>query len=347
MATLHQRMSNKLSMVSNRSSDGLYKHRQSLLFRELEILLELTPSTFSSPLLALPREIRDQVFSYVLPDTSKNRPELHTCLWSAEMSSGEPWRHDIFGYGPSVPNALRLHPGLLLINKQIREELLQNYFRRSKITLHAELRNTRTNNEYFEFSQHILRLPMLKHTTHVRFYLEWNYTTLRNGTRDRMLKDQMRMTYNLLASIDKILQPLPNIETIELSVLFFWKYRSGKMYSLSMQDLFDLEGVFKRCAELRWLGLLGENDLPGKVKHTTSTYLSPSSAIPQTSSAGVGYKMSTERKGTEQSGGMEICISRDLSDAMEERRKSTVDFFGNYEIGEPLPLPSYRHGAMI
>lgn len=347
MATIHQRASNKLSMSSNRSSDGLYKHRQSMLYRELEILLELTPSTFSSPLLALPREIRDQIFSYVLPDTSDNRPELHTCLWTAEMSNGEPWRHDIFGYGSSVPKSSRLRPELLLINKQIREELLQNYFSRSKVTLHAELRNTRTNNDYFEFSQHILKLPMLKHTTHIRFYLEWNYTTLRNGSRDRMLRDQTRMTYNLLAAMDKIALSLQNIETIELSVLFFWKYRSGKMYSLSMQDLFDLEGVFKRCAELRWLGLLGENDLPGKVKHSTSTYLSPSSAVLNTSQAGVGYKMSTERKGTEQSGGMEICVSRELEDAMEERRKSSVDFFGNYEIGEPLPQPAYRHGAMI
>ncbi|EOA89594.1 hypothetical protein ACJQWK_02421 [Exserohilum turcicum] len=347
MATVEQRASNKLSMGSNRSSDGLYKHRQSMLYRELEILLELTPSTFSSPLLALPREIRDQIFDHVLPDTSDSRPELHTCLWSAEMSNGEPWRHDIFGYGPAVARPARLRPELLLINKQIREELLQNYFRRSKVKLHAELRNTRTNNDYFEFSQHILKLPMLAHTTHIRFYLEWNYTTLRNGSRDRMLKDQTRMTYNLLAAIDKIVQPLQSVETIELSVLFFWKYRSGKMYSLSMQDLFDLEGIFKRCAELRWLGLLGENDLPGKVKHTTSTYLSPSATTTPSSSAGVGYKMSTERKGTEQSGGMEICISRDLEDAMEERRKSSFDFFGNYEIGEPLPQPAYQHGAMI
>jgi hypothetical protein len=154
------------------------------------------------------------------------------------------------------------------------------------------------------------------------------------------------MTGNLLAAMDRIALSLQSIETIELSVLFFWKFRSGKMYSLSMQDLFDLEDVFKRCAELRWLSLLGENDLPGKKKITTSTYLSPTSAT-ATSSAGVGYKMSTEKKGTEQSGGMEICVSRDLEDAMEERRKSSVDFYGNYEVTEPLPLPSYRHGAMI
>ncbi|CAA9965853.1 hypothetical protein PTMSG1_09212 [Pyrenophora teres f. maculata] len=345
MATV-QRTSNTLSVASNRSSDGQCKHRQSMLFRELEILLELTPSTFSSPLLALPREIRDQIFDYVLPDTKINRPELHTCLWGAEMSGGEPWRHDIFGYGPSVAKASRLQPELLLINKQIRAELMENYFNRSKLKLHAELRNTPTNNDYFEFSQHILKLPMLKHVTHIRFYIEWHYTTLKNGGRDRMLNDQVRMTSNLLCAMDDIALSLQNVETIELSVLFFWKFRSGKMYSLSMQDLFDLEGVFKRCAELRWLGLLGDNELPGKKTKTTSTYLSPGSAA-AISSAGVGYKMSTERKGTEQSGGMEICISRDLEDAMEEKRKSSVDFFGNYEIAEPLPQPSYRHGTMI
>ena len=304
-----------------------------MLFRELEILLELTPSTFSSPLLALPREIRDRILNYVLPDTTGDRPELHTCLWGAEMSNGEPWRHDIFGYSTTVPKPLRLHPKVLLINKQNREELLQNYFRRSKLTLHAELRNTRTNNDHFEFSQHILQLSMLKHVTHIRFYVEWNYTTLKNGGRDRMLKDQVRMTSNLLSSMDKIITPLQSVETIELSVLFFWKFRSGKMYSLSMQDLFDLEDVFKRYAEARWLNLLG-----GSVTRR----------LDRDGAAGVGYKASTERKGTEQSGGMEVCVSRDLENAMVgERRKSSVDFYGNYEIGEELPAPAYRVGAMI
>jgi hypothetical protein len=304
-----------------------------MLFRELEILLELTPSTFSSPLLALPREIRDQILHHVLPETTDTRPQLHTCLWGAEMSNGEPWRHDIFGYGTSVPKTLRLHPKLLLINKQIREELLQNYFRLSKLTLHAELRNNRTNNDHFEFSQHILQLPMLKHVTHIRFYVEWNYTTLKNGGRDRMLKDQVRMISNFLSSMDRIIAPLDGVETIELSVLFFWKFRSGKMYSLSMQDLFDLEDVFKRYAEARWLNLLG-----GSVTRR----------LDRDGAAGVGYKASTERKETEQSGGMEICVSQDLENAMMgERRQSSVDFYGNYEIGDELPAPGYRIGAMI
>jgi hypothetical protein len=336
MATV-QRASNKLSIASNRSSYGLNKSRQSQLFREIETLLELTPSTFGSNLLALPREIRDQIFDHVLPDTTDNRPELHTCLWGADMSNGEPWRHDTFGYETSVPRTSRLRPELLLINKQIREELLQNYFRRSKLTFHAELRNTRTNNDQFEFSQHILQLPMLKHVTHIRFYIEWNYTTLKNGGKERILKDQVRMTSNLLCSMDKIIGSLQAIETIELFVLFFWKYRSGKMYSLSMQDLFELEDVFKRYAEQRWLHSLGETVLAAGKYETMS----------RDEGAGVGYKASTGRKGTEQSGGMEICVSQDLEDAMRERRTSNVDFYGNYEIGEPLPQPSYRCGAMF
>lgn len=324
--------SKKLSIASNGSFEELYASRQSQLFRDLEVLLELTPSTFSSCLLALPRELRDHVFDYVLPEMKQPRPELHTCLWGADMMNGEPWRHDIFGYGASVANESRLQPELLLINKQIREELLQNYFRRSKLTLHAELRNTRTNTDHFEFSPHILLLPMLKHVTHIRFYVEWNYTTAKHIIKEVRLKDQVRMTDDLLKVMDKIIAPLQAIETIELSVLFFWKHRSGKTYSLAMQDLFDLEDVFKRYAEQRWLLILRKNK---------ATVMSPNP------SAGVGYKLSSEKKGTEQSGGMEIFVSQDLEEAMINRRKSNVDFYGHYSISDPLPQPCYRHGAMI
>ena len=327
-----QRSSKNLSIASNGSFDELYINRQSQLFRDLEVLLELTPSTFSSNLLALPREIRNQIFDFVLPDTANNRPELHTCLWGADMVNGEPWRHDIYSYGASVAKVDRLRPELLLINKQIRGELLENYFRRSKLTLHAELRNSRAENDHFDYSPHILQLPMLEHVTHIRFYVEWNYTISKHFVRESRLKDQVRMTDNLHKAMDKIIAPLQAIETIELSVLFFWKYRSSKMYSLSMQDLFDLEDVFKRYAEQRWLSLLRKDK---------STMLSPNS------SAGVGYKVSTENNGTEQSGGMEIFVSQDLEDAMRYRRQSNVDFYGHYGISDPLPQPSYRHGAMI
>jgi hypothetical protein len=86
MATVHRQSGGKnLSVASNGSFDELYMHRQSQLFRDLEVLLELTPSTFSSRLLGLPKEIRAHVFDYVLPDTTERRPELHTCLWSADM----------------------------------------------------------------------------------------------------------------------------------------------------------------------------------------------------------------------------------------------------------------------
>lgn len=333
MAMVQRRSGTKnLSIASNGSLDDLYAHRQSQLFRELEVLLELTPSTFSSRLLALPSEIRDHVFNYVLPEISSVRPELHTCLWGADMVNGEPWRHDIFGYGSSVAKEFRLHPKLLLINKQIREELLQNYFRRSKLTLHAELRNTSFNNGHFEFSPHILQLPMLKHVTHIRFYVEWNYTITNNTMKEVRLLDQIRMTENLLEAMDKIITPLEAVETIELSVLFFWKLRSGKMYSLAMQDLFDLEDVFKRYAEERWLQILRK---------------SQSSDVSPNPSAGVGYKLSSENKGTEQSGGMEIFVSQDLGEAMGHRRQSSVDFYGNYGISDPLPQPCYRHGVMI
>ncbi|KAH7095195.1 hypothetical protein FB567DRAFT_432555 [Paraphoma chrysanthemicola] len=332
--TMFQRWSEskKLSIASSGSFDELYVSRQSQLFRDLEVLLELNPSTFSSNLLALPREIRDSIFDHVLPEMTTKRPEIHSCLWMADMNLGEPWRHDIFGYGPSVANDARLPPDLLLINKQVREELLQNYFRRAKLTLHAELRNTRLDNDLFDFSPHILQLPMLKHVTHVRFYVEWNYTTTKHAVKEARLKDQIRMADNLLEAVDKIIAPLQAVETIELSVLFFWKHRSGKMYSLSMQDLFDLEDVFKRYAEQRWLQILRKNK---------STVTSPNP------SAGVGYKLSSEKKGTEQSGGMEIFVSQDLDQAMTSRRESNVDYYGHYGISDPLPQPCYRHGAMI
>jgi hypothetical protein len=333
MAMVSKRSESKnLSIASNGSFDELYMHRQSQLFRDLEVLLELNPSTFSSRLLALPKEVRSLVFDFVLPELSLSRPELHTCLWGADMVNGEPWRHDIFGYGTSVAKEHRLHPKLLLINKQIREELMQNYFRRSKVTLHAELRNTRLHNGHFDFSPHILQLPMLKHVTHIQFYVEWNYTITQHILKEARLLDQIRMTDNLLEAMDQIITPLEAVETIELSVLFFWKYRTGKMYSLSMQDLFDLEDVFKRYAEERWLQILRK---------------SQSSGASPNPSAGVGYKLSSENNGTEQSGGMEIFVSQDLGDAMGNRRQSSVDFYGHYGISDPLPQPCYKPGVMI
>jgi hypothetical protein len=372
------------SMLSIGSATELYKHRQSQLFRELELLLELTPSTFSSPLLALPAEIRAHIFRYVLPDqpslpdqppdadaAAAARPELHTCLWGADMVNGEPWRHDVFGYHHGVPKALRLHPSLLLINKQIRAELLQVYFRRSKLTLHAELRNTRTNNDVFDFSPHILLLPLLPHVTHVRFYVEWNYTFTKHAGKSALLDDQVRMTANLLQAMDTLLAPMQAVESIELSVLFFWKYRSGKMYSLAMQDLFELEDIMKRFAEARWLRVLHRRHHTNNTNNNTHTNTNhgndPYSHLDSNtyqhhpvltindldldsdtdSPAGVGYKLSSENKALEQSGGMEVFVAPDLEYAMRYRRQSTVDYYGNYAVSDPLPEPGYRHGAMI
>lgn len=312
------------SFATTCSSDDLYISRQSQLFRDLEVLLDLMPRTFSSRFLALPRELRDHVFDYILPEIDNARPELHTCLWGADMREGELWRHDIYGYGKSIVNTSRLPSDLLLINKQLREELLQNYFRRSKLTLHAELRNTKSDTDYFEYSPHIRQIPMLKHVTHIRFYIEWNYTMRKHDRKEQLLKDQVRMTNNLLIAMDDMIAPLQAIETIELSVLFFWKYRSGKVYSLSMQDLFDLEDVFKRYAEQRWMLILRQNQ---------------TAAMSPNPSAGVGYKLSSAKKGAEQSGGMEIFVSQDLEEAMQHRRHSNVDFYGNYGISDPLPQP--------
>jgi len=318
----------KLSILSNGSEDFSVQ-RQSMLLRELEMLLDLNPRELSSNLLALPRELRDHIYEFLLPNTSEGqRPELHTCLWGADMVH-EPWRHDIFGYGYGVPKAHRLHPDLLVINRQLRNEILQSYFRMSKLTLHAELRNSRGNNWHFEYSPHILQLPMLKFVTHVRFYVEWNYTVISKNDR---IEDQVRMTKDLMQAVDTLLASLQAVENIELSVLFFWKFRSGKHYMLSMQDLFDLEDVFKRHAESRWLRILRTNQ---------STVMLPNP------SAGVGYKLSSDDKGTDQSGGMEIFVSQDLEDAMRGRRKSMLDFYGNYGISDPLPHPAYEHGKMI
>ncbi|KAL1602612.1 hypothetical protein SLS60_006028 [Paraconiothyrium brasiliense] len=318
----------KLSVMSNGSEDFSVQ-RQSMLLRELEMLLDLNPRELSSSLLALPRELRDRIFDFALPDiTNNHRPELHTCLWGADMVH-EPWRHDIFGYGYGVPKKHRLHPNLQMINRQLRGEVLQSYFRRSKLTLHAELRNSRINNGHFEYSPHILQLPMLKFVTHVRFYVEWNYTVLSKNDR---IEDQIRIAKDLMKTMDTLLTSLEAVENIELSVLFFWKLRSGKHYMLSMQDLFDLEDVFKRHAESRWLRILRTNN---------STVMSPNP------SAGVGYKLSSEDKGTDQSGGMEIFVSQDLEEAMRSKRKSMIDFYGNYGISDPLPQPAYEDGKMI
>jgi hypothetical protein len=74
------------------------------------------------------------------------------------------------------------------------------------------------------------------------------------------------------------------------------------MHDLSMQDLFDLEDVFKRYAEQRWLLVLRKN---------RSTVMSPNP------SAGVGYKLLSAAKGAVQSGDMGIFVSKNL-DAVSE-----------------------------
>jgi hypothetical protein len=80
-----------LSIGSNGSFEELYASRQSQLYKDLEALLDLKPSTLNSSLLSLPRELHDEVFDFSLPEDIENRPELHTCLWRAKMTSGQAW----------------------------------------------------------------------------------------------------------------------------------------------------------------------------------------------------------------------------------------------------------------
>lgn len=203
----------KKRTVLSTGSEDFSSERQSLLLSELELLLDLRPSQLRSNLLALPRELRDVILGYLLPDPpSDPRPELHTCLWGADMVH-EPWRHDVFGYSASVPIQFRIHPRLLLINRQIREEALALYFHRSKVTLHAELRNAKENNFRFDYSPHILKLSMLKYVTHIQFYVEWNYS-VRKGD---LIEDQVRMANELTKAMDKLISPLQAVETVELS----------------------------------------------------------------------------------------------------------------------------------
>ena len=379
----------KLSHLST-TSDDFSVQRQSLLLRELEMLLDLHPRSLSSSLLSLPRELRDRIIDFVLPDFTApttsttppsntltvpntttttttsllpTRPDLHTCLWGADMIH-EPWRHDIFGYGHDVPFPHRLHPNLLLLNRQLRTEILHRYWAASKLTLHAELRNSAASPAHFDFSPHVPSLPLLRHVTHVRFYVEWNYVLKSGAGAREKAADQVRIAEALVRSMDGVLGGLEAGEGIEVVVLFFWRWKGGKHYMLSMGDLFELEEVFKRRAEERWLRVVAKSKTP-KSPHTQRNPQFPNSDSDldsdsefeahetdvtgirkDSSAAGVGYKLSCEDRGTEQSGGMEIFVSRDLEEAMGAgaRRKSMVDFYGNYGIGEPLPCPGYREG---
>lgn len=247
----------------------------------------------------------------------------------------DPWRHDIFGYGYGVPRGERLHPDLLLLNKQLRGEILERWFERCKLTLHTEFRNDAANGVGFEFSPHVLRLPMLRFVTHARFYVEWNYEITTARAR---VGDQVAIARELVRGTERVLRELEGVEAMEVMVLFFWKKRGGKHYMLSMQDLFELEDVFKREGEERWLRVL---------RRGGGQQGSEGVGVGEEDPAGVGYKLSCEDRGTEQSGGMEIFVSRDLEEAMRTRRKSMVDFYGNYGIEDPLPPPAYEVGKMI
>ena len=261
------------------------------------------------------------------------------------MIAGEPWRHSVVGYGSKVPKELRLRPELVLINKKLRDEVLKLYWDRSNLTLHAELRNTKFQNDLFDYSPHILKLPLLTSVAHVRFYVEWNYTLTKAASKKDRVDNYVRMTDDFCKAMDEILDKMEKVRGIELSVLFFWKYRSGKVYSLTMSDLFDVEDVLKKYAEPKWLAILQRAQSRLRTHQRIST--DPAVTSPGLDAgAGVGYKLSSEKKGVEQSGGMEIFVSADLEACMGKKRKD-VDFYGNFAVNETLPQPGYEAGNMI
>ncbi|KAH6637430.1 hypothetical protein C7974DRAFT_450330 [Boeremia exigua] len=318
-----------------------HKHRQSQLYRDLERLLDLTPSTFSSPLLSLPAPLRAQIFALLLPPATPPA-DLHTCLWNAEMLASEPWRHASVGYAPRVPAAHRVPPALLLINKSTRAEVLGLYWARANLTLHAELRNTKFQNELFVYSPHLLRLPLRPHVKRARLYVEWNFTLTRTATPAQRRAEYEGMARDLCKAVDEVLGACTALASMEVSVLFFWKWRSGRVYELSMGDLFEVEEVVKRVAEPRWLALVA-----GGAAASEADGAAEGAAVRgDGNAAAVGYKLSSENKGVEQSGGMEIYVSPHLERCMGKRRRE-VDFYGVFAVNETLPQPQFDAGRMI
>lgn len=151
------------------------------------------------------------------------------------------------------------------------------------------------------------------------------------------------MAEDFCKAVEEVLRGMERVESIEVSVLFFWKYRSGKVYGISMADLFAVEDVLKKVAEPGWLAVL---EKARESRDGSSLAEERTGKSPRQESAGVGYKLSSEKKGLEQSGGMEIFVSADLEECMG-RKRTEVDFFGNFAVDEILPQPGYEAGAMI
>lgn len=276
-----------------------------------------------SRLLALPRELRDQVFGYLLPAANyqprpglqKYRPELRTCLWRANMTN-EPWGYENFKYLPSVPKRRRLDPTYLLINHQIHEEVLELYFHHSKFELHAELKNIEEDPMRFIYSPQLPLLHFLKYMTHCHLWVRWT----RIITADDQY-DELGVASGLLQTIDKLLEPLQVIETIQVSVSFSWK-RAGNYVALSVEDRCDLMEVFSGHAEARWLE---------KLRVRSPRYKA------QDYDGGVGYKIYSRRKGhREKSGEMDIYVSITLEDFMAENKPRPV---ADEESCETSPQP--------
>ncbi|OCK80544.1 hypothetical protein K432DRAFT_382106 [Lepidopterella palustris CBS 459.81] len=204
-----------------------------------------------SGLLTLPRELRDQIFGYLIPFPSRAyRPGLQTCVRHASVV-GNPWRFENFEYNPSVPKWLRLDSTLLLINSQIKEECLQAYLRRSNLKLHTELQNTNEDELRFTYSPHLFSLPFLRYVSRLHLSVNW----FRNIAADDMC-DEAYITSVLLQTIDSLLETLQCIQVIELSIAFFWKSK-GRNVVFSLEDSCNLMDVFVDYAEAKWLNRLG------------------------------------------------------------------------------------------
>ncbi|OCL10235.1 hypothetical protein AOQ84DRAFT_353643 [Glonium stellatum] len=279
-----------------------------------------------SKLLALPRELRDQVFGYLLPTASyqtrpglqKYRPELRTRLWRVNMTK-QPWGYENFSYLPSVPKRHRLDHAYLLINHQIHEEILDLYFRRSKFELHAELKNTKEDPMRFIYSPQLPSLYFLEHMTHCHLWVHWTRIVKVNEQ-----YDELGVVSGLLQTIDKLLELLQVIETIRVSVSFSWK-RAGKYVALSVEDRCDLMEVFNGHAEARWLQRLRVRS----PRYKTQDY-----------DGGVGYKIYSRREGHREKGGeMDVYVSIILEDFMDEKKRRLIANEDSRETSPPLFLP--------
>jgi len=171
----------------------------------------------------------------------------------------------------------------------------------------------------FIYSPQLPLLHFLKYMTHCHLWVKWT----RIITADDQY-DELGVASGLLQTIDKLLEPLQVIETIQVSVSFSWE-RAGRYVALSVEDRCDLMEVFSEHAEARWL----EKLRVGSPRYKAQDY-----------DGGVGYKIYSRRKGhREKSGEMDIYVSITLEDSMAENKPRPV---ADEESRETSPQPLSR-----